>query len=190
MAGSEEGLGWGGFLICFGVAVATILGTGILGLPVKLADSGFAPFLPTFAVCLVMQVAVVVLMVEILQRAERPTKPGGPPVVPDLHQLSARFLGPSLRLFFNCLVIVHFVAILISYTLASSEAYAQLFTVVLGTDVHASAMILPLAFAFTLVRRRPGPPRAPALALIHPILPPRLFYSAARSCNQSLARSR
>lgn len=189
MAGSEEGLGWGGFFICFGVAVATILGTGILGLPVKLADSGFAPFLPTFAACLVMQVSVVVLMVEILQRAERPTKPGGPPVVPDLHQLSARFLGPSLRLFFNCLVIVHFVAILISYTLASSEAYAQLFSVVLGADVHASVLILPLALALTLVRCRPGPARPPCCPPNDPVPPTRSFCSAARSSSPSSARS-
>ena len=40
----------------FFVTVATILGTGILGLPVKSGPSGFTPFVSTFSVCLVMQV--------------------------------------------------------------------------------------------------------------------------------------
>ena len=50
------------------VAVATILGTGILALPVKLSHSGFGPFFFTFTVCLCMQLATVILMVELLQR--------------------------------------------------------------------------------------------------------------------------
>ena len=50
------------------VAVATILGTGILALPVKLSHSGFGPFFFTFTICLCMQLATVVLMVELLQR--------------------------------------------------------------------------------------------------------------------------
>ena len=50
------------------VAVATILGTGILALPVKLAHSGMAPFSVMFLLCLLMQLATVILMVELLQR--------------------------------------------------------------------------------------------------------------------------
>lgn len=75
----------------FFITVATVLGTGIvricfmkycvslvvmlsgmlcvqLGLPVDLANSGFFPFVTTFAVCLMMQLAVVWLMVDLLQR--------------------------------------------------------------------------------------------------------------------------
>ena len=50
------------------VAVATILGTGILALPVKLSHSGMGPFVFTFTLCLGMQLCTVVLMVELLQR--------------------------------------------------------------------------------------------------------------------------
>ena len=41
---------------CFFITVASILGTGILGLPVKLGKSGFWPFFALFVVCLLMQV--------------------------------------------------------------------------------------------------------------------------------------
>lgn len=37
----------------FAVTVATILGTGILGLPVKLAFSGLGPFIVCFVIVLV-----------------------------------------------------------------------------------------------------------------------------------------
>jgi len=38
------------------VAIASILGTGILGLPVTLSESGFRPFIISFLVCYVVQV--------------------------------------------------------------------------------------------------------------------------------------
>ena len=38
------------------MAIASILGTGILGLPVTLADSGFQPFVISFLLCYVVQV--------------------------------------------------------------------------------------------------------------------------------------
>jgi amino acid permease len=40
----------------FFVTIASVLGTGILGLPVKTANSGFFPFLVIFAVVLVFEV--------------------------------------------------------------------------------------------------------------------------------------
>ena len=52
------------------ITVAVILGTGILGLPIKMSESGFGPFLGTFSVCLCMQLAVGVVFVELLQRAD------------------------------------------------------------------------------------------------------------------------
>lgn len=55
---------------CFFVTVASILGTGILGLPVKLAHSGFWPFLTTLTFCLFMQISIVYMFVDVLQRAE------------------------------------------------------------------------------------------------------------------------
>lgn len=55
------------FLGSFFATVATILGTGILALPVKLSRCGFAPFLLEFTLALLAQAAVIVLFVELLQ---------------------------------------------------------------------------------------------------------------------------
>lgn len=51
------------------VSIATVLGSGILGLPVSLARSGLPPFLATFTLTCVAQVAVVYATTELLQRA-------------------------------------------------------------------------------------------------------------------------
>lgn len=51
------------------VSIATILGTGILGLPVSLHSSGIRPFLFTFTLNLFAQLGVVIAAVELLQRA-------------------------------------------------------------------------------------------------------------------------
>lgn len=59
------------FISCFFVTVASVLGTGILALPVKVGQSGFSPFLVTFSVCLVMQSFIILFMIELLQRTQR-----------------------------------------------------------------------------------------------------------------------
>jgi amino acid permease len=51
------------------VSVATILGSGILGLPVSLAASGLPPFVLFFTVTMLAQFAVVYATTELLQRA-------------------------------------------------------------------------------------------------------------------------
>lgn len=51
------------------VSVATILGTGILALPVSLSRSGIQPFLLLFTLNLFAQIAVVYATTELLQRA-------------------------------------------------------------------------------------------------------------------------
>lgn len=57
MAFSDElGLTLGQRFVCFFVSIATILGTGILALPVKLDECGFAPFTLTFTISLFAQV--------------------------------------------------------------------------------------------------------------------------------------
>ncbi|EDQ87181.1 uncharacterized protein MONBRDRAFT_27639 [Monosiga brevicollis MX1] len=70
-AGDEAGGGMSAMqmLYCFFVSIATILGTGILALPVKLYETGFKPFMLTFTLTLVVQTATVFLMAEVLQRA-------------------------------------------------------------------------------------------------------------------------
>ncbi len=42
----------------FFVTIASVLGTGILGLPVKTADSGFFPFLVIFVIVLIFEVGI------------------------------------------------------------------------------------------------------------------------------------
>nr|CAB3266257.1 sodium-coupled neutral amino acid transporter 3-like [Phallusia mammillata] len=55
------------YLQCFFISIATILGTGILGLPLMLSNCGFYPFVVTFTISYLMQMLVVTLMVEVLQ---------------------------------------------------------------------------------------------------------------------------
>jgi hypothetical protein len=53
---SEEGTALMTYAVAFFLVIASVLGSGILGLPVKLAESGFAPFLLTYSIGFVMQV--------------------------------------------------------------------------------------------------------------------------------------
>lgn len=55
-------------LYCFFLAIASVLGTGILAMPVELYETGFLPFLATFSLALVAQIGAVMMMVELLQR--------------------------------------------------------------------------------------------------------------------------
>jgi amino acid permease len=61
--------GWWHDVRWFFTTIAVLLGTGILGLPVTLVHSGFAPFAAVFTVTLGMQAAVVLLATDLLQRA-------------------------------------------------------------------------------------------------------------------------
>ncbi|KAL6073518.1 hypothetical protein QOT17_004822 [Balamuthia mandrillaris] len=61
---------WWPFVTAFFVTVATVLGTGILGLPIRVADSGFTPMLLTYTWGVVMQALVLFFMVELLQRTK------------------------------------------------------------------------------------------------------------------------
>lgn len=153
-------------------------GTGILGLPVKLAHTGFTPLVATYTFIFVMQVGLIFFLIEVLQRArvefqktkseepvpeeeqaisgneatmddegevkEKPTNmveldveqyDGLPVQKPgtslskgeDLHSLSVAYLHPWLRRIFDIAITIHFLSLLITYTLAASEAYGQLF---------------------------------------------------------------
>lgn len=57
------------FILCYLISIATILGSGLLGLPVSIAQSGILPFLFTFTLNLLAQIAVVSLILELLQTA-------------------------------------------------------------------------------------------------------------------------
>eukprot|EP01114_Cavostelium_apophysatum_P013586 TRINITY_DN3322_c0_g3_i2.p1 TRINITY_DN3322_c0_g3~~TRINITY_DN3322_c0_g3_i2.p1 ORF type:complete len:172 (+),score=28.66 TRINITY_DN3322_c0_g3_i2:168-683(+) len=54
---------------CYFVCISSVLGTGILALPVKTAASGFVPFFIVLMVVLLMEEAVVIYAVELLQKA-------------------------------------------------------------------------------------------------------------------------
>lgn len=55
---------------CFFITVASILGTGILALPVKLEKPGFFPFLTTFSICLIAQSFSIIFIIELLQKTQ------------------------------------------------------------------------------------------------------------------------
>ena len=57
---------WIIYLQCTLVTIATILGTGILGLPSTLAYSGLTPFIVTFCINYFAQVLIVILFTEIM----------------------------------------------------------------------------------------------------------------------------
>lgn len=163
---------------CFFVTVASVLGTGILGLPVKTAQSGFWPFFVVFVVVMIMEEAVVAFTVELMQQSiammdkqitsldelkashsktsdtEDASSP--PPAETsslvgsqkkaygkleddddlkdkstlynlNLHVMGRIFLTPKMRHIFDLCVLLHFLSILISYVLAASEAWGELF---------------------------------------------------------------
>ncbi|XP_070538677.1 uncharacterized protein [Ptychodera flava] len=171
------------YLNCYFVTIATILGTGILGLPVTLSSSGLYPFLVSFAIGYIIQGLLIYFFTDLLQRAyavqaekgkalgtEQESIPlqqvededdddeedevfsrdnvqnGGSKVdfsdgmlaghviipkgeeiqYPNLHMLGALFLPCCIRQLFDVVIFLHFIAILISYALAGSEAYAVL----------------------------------------------------------------
>lgn len=57
-----------GYLLCYFVTVAAILGTGASQLPVVLSQSGFLPFVVVFLLEALIQILVVLYVVELLQR--------------------------------------------------------------------------------------------------------------------------
>ncbi|XP_072897211.1 uncharacterized protein [Hemitrygon akajei] len=56
------------YLQCYFISIACILGTGILGLPGKVAHAGLQPFLVSFVIGFFMQALLIYLFVDLLQR--------------------------------------------------------------------------------------------------------------------------
>ncbi|XP_035827472.1 uncharacterized protein LOC101853253 isoform X3 [Aplysia californica] len=194
------------YLQAYFVTIATILGTGILGLPVTLVNSGLYPFLITFILDAVVQSLLVHFFVDLLQRAvaaqhveqreesvplntmleediDLESDDGDEltngaimkgkmqhirevPLVqpPNLHLLGKLFLGCGLQQVFDMLIILQFIALLVCYALAGSEAFAQLigidhfyvipvFVWVLTTAiVFALSLIQPVVSVLTFVK--------------------------------------
>jgi len=192
----------------FFIVIASVLGTGILALPVKLSKSGFTPFLLSYSIGLVMQILVLIFSVELLQRTkcaqefssqedEEDTENDHSDTIslrafsgyltqqkhtfynidsgnqgavsnsaehsngivsmsnedghqqisnsigPNLHSMGHLFLGRYTMYIFDTAVTIHFVSILISYTLAGSMAYGQLF------GISHKYLIVPFILIFT-----------------------------------------
>ncbi|XP_035692225.1 uncharacterized protein LOC118426809 isoform X2 [Branchiostoma floridae] len=214
------------YIQCYFVTIATILGTGILGLPVTLSHSGLYPFLVSFLIGFLVQCLLVYFFVEILQRAyaaqEQISKWGGcfwtekDPLLsksskihplhvvarvkgatlshehiplqeeedeadekeitetdgmlvaghvilldqsavrpPNLHLLGTLFLPCGTRQMFDIVVFLNFISILISYALAGSEAYAQMFGVPHFYVIPGFVWILTFAIVFTQTLMQP-----------------------------------
>ena len=123
--------------ICF-TTIAVLLGTGILGLPIKLVETGFGPFVLIFTVTLLMQLAIVWVHADTLQRAQKHmqarialekgalslSEVTAPQV--DLHTMGRLYLSPLGSYVFDAAVLLTFVSTLISYSLAGANAFSQL----------------------------------------------------------------
>ena len=145
--GIKASLGWHARAVSdariFFTTIAVLLGTGILGLPIKLVDTGFWPFLAVFSLTFLMQVAIVYVHADTMQRskqhllarliAERGdddgTAPAPLPPSPDLHTMGKLYLTPGASLLFDAAVLLTFVSTLISYALAGANAFSQLLSI-------------------------------------------------------------
>jgi len=183
----------GGYVFqSFFVTIATILGTGILGLPVKLSSSGVVPFVVVFSLGLAMQLGVVWLMVDLLQRtkvrmmreseekmrqdaehgrasalaegqplvARADAAPAGHVAVPDLHAMGKMYLDGASRRVFDFSVMLHFVSILISYSLAGAQSWSEL------TGVAREFLIFPVVAVYGCVVVFSGEAIKPAIAVL------------------------
>nr|XP_022343426.1 uncharacterized protein LOC111136680 [Crassostrea virginica] len=182
------------YLQCYFVTIATILGTGILGLPVTLSESGLYPFLVSFLFGAMMQMLTVYFFTELLQLAhalqthtekeelvplndlladetcdeleeEDETSESvlaghvilpkhGNAQPPNLHLLGELFLSCGLLQAFDIILVLQFVALLISYSLAGSEAYAQVLGInyVYVIPVFVWVLTFLIVFALQLVQ--------------------------------------
>ncbi|XP_033760661.1 uncharacterized protein LOC117342579 [Pecten maximus] len=191
------------YLQCYFVTIATILGTGILGLPVTLNEAGLYPFLISFLIGACMQAVLIYFFTELLQLAHATQQQIGKEELvplndltddagylasdedqesgeilydeddkiierkstkrqkgalssedgvrpPNLHLLGELFLGCGWRQMFDIILVLQFIALLISYALAGSEAYAELIGVEHVYVIPVFVWVLTLAIVFAL----------------------------------------
>ena len=153
MAAAEGGV-WP-LLNAYFVCISTVLGAGILALPVRLAYTGLAPLAATLTLVLLMQVAVVLLMVELYQRTVLAVRAASPyatltsaeAAAVNLHAMGELYLAPRSRALFSFFIVLHLLSILVSYALAGSIAVAA----VLGAGVPHEVLIAPFVLGLTAV---------------------------------------
>ncbi|KAL4219961.1 hypothetical protein ACF0H5_020372 [Mactra antiquata] len=195
------------YMQCYFVTIATILGTGILGLPVTLTHAGLYPFLISFILGSLMQALLIYFFTDLLQRAHaiqvrtysEDTHPlseeteflmdddnediadesSGPVLAghviipkdtniqaPNLHLLGNLFLGCGVRQFFDIILVLQFMALLISYALAGSEGYGSL----IGIDYRYIIPVFVWVLTFAIIF---------ALKLIQPIVSVLTFFKGS-----------
>nr|XP_046156713.1 uncharacterized protein si:ch211-51h4.2 isoform X3 [Oncorhynchus gorbuscha] len=158
------------YLQCYFMSIATILGTGILGLPVTIAHAGLVPFLVSFIIGFFVQTTETerILMQDVgleepvltnTEEEEEEVEDGEEAdtgllqqdaarqtleekLQPNLHVLGLLFLSKPMSHAFNFILLFQFVSIGISYVLAGSEAYAAL--------LHVSHIYVIPGFTWTL----------------------------------------
>lgn len=140
----------------FFTTIAVLLGAGILGLPVKLVYCGYWPFMAVLTLTLAMQVAMVYVQLDSLQRAQRAlyahratlSRRGAagtelPLPQPDLHTMGKMFLPSSASVGLDAGVLFMFVSIMITYGLAGSDAFSGF------SSLSREALITPFVGACT-----------------------------------------
>ncbi|XP_053404863.1 uncharacterized protein LOC128558721 [Mercenaria mercenaria] len=195
------------YLQCYFVTIATILGTGILGLPVTLTHAGLYPFLISFILGALVQGLLIYFFTDLLQRAhaiqlkshcedphplneeteflmdddwdDMADESSGPVLAghviipkdiniqpPNLHLLGNLFLGCGVRQFFDIILVLQFMALLVSYALAGSEAYGSL----IGIDYRYIIPVFVWVLTFSIVF---------ALQLIQPVVSILTFFKGS-----------
>jgi Transmembrane amino acid transporter protein len=126
----------------FFITIAVLLGTGILGLPVKLVYSGMAPFVVVFTITLLMQLAIIWVSCDLVSIAKQSLPRS------DLHTIGRRYLSPVQSICFDLLVLLTFISTLISYALAGSKAFVSLNQIIHpGAGDNSQAIITPFVLA-------------------------------------------
>lgn len=126
------------------LSIATIIGSGILALPVTLFQTSVSPFLFLFTLSALAQIAAITVVVELIQRARVATNTSAPQLSyesipsnsdqsshqpPDISLFTlAQLYLPNLpsRIFFYLFTYIGFIAVIISYALAGPQAFWQL----------------------------------------------------------------
>lgn len=140
------------------LSIATVIGSGILALPVSLFQTSVLPFIFLFTLSALSQVAVICTAVELFQRARLavsapsfqptynsiqsdPFPPYQPPDV-SLFTLCQLYLSTRLsRISFYVTTYISFIALLISYGLAGPQALWQLISPQ-SVYTHTPALVL------------------------------------------------
>lgn len=162
------------------VTIATTLGTGILALPVSVYQSGIGPFLVTFTLTFLLQIAIIYASTDLLQHAfyisskrvswknrqinqENVAEDGNEtsiesvplsttittqqseneqPNYPSLFMLAEYFIPTTgLRWMFNLFVISHFILLLVTFALATPQAYVAIFPILSSVPIFMQTTI-------------------------------------------------